>query len=291
MQYPTDTAGDPAQSMAAASMAAQSMAAASIPAQSGWPANELEQVLTAAIGDPGATPRVVEVLRRSQVWVPLPGGGGYDGATLELPTTELAGQPFVPVFSSEEQLRRIAGQMSFTIAPVRELAQGMPLGVGIVVNPEGAVGIPIPATGVAELCGGPVGGAGAGTGPGTPGAPAGARVGLREPGPHQDPVEFLAACVGELCRTPQVLTARRALVQVEGEPEKLFVGVELDSWRPEDQQAATEALGRALGAVPLPWEVGIVLLDVAQDPLGDWMVASVPPFYERVPLGQGTLDH
>src|SRR5690349_16564940 len=31
----------------------------------GWPANELEEVLAAALGDPGATARVVEVLGRS----------------------------------------------------------------------------------------------------------------------------------------------------------------------------------------------------------------------------------
>jgi len=243
-----------------------------IPAQNatgGWPANELERVLAASLGDPGATPRVVEVLRRSQVWLPLPGGPSRDGATLDLPTTELAGQPFVPVFSSEEQFRLIAGNLPFAIAPVPELAEGMPLGVGIVINPEGAVGIPIPAAGVSELLG-----------PGPRGSVT-SRLGLRVPGAHEDPVEFLVAAIGELAATPVVLTARRALVQVEADQEKLFVGVELARSEPEDQQAATLALGRALGAVPLPWEVGIVLLDAADDPLVDWMRTSVQPFFAR----------
>jgi hypothetical protein len=257
-----------------------------IPAQAepGWPANELERVLVAAIGDPGATPRVVEVLRRSQVWVPLPAGAGYEAGALPLPTTELAGQPFVPVFSSEDQFRRIAGNMSFTVAPVRELAQGMPLGVGIVVNPEGAVGIPIPAAGVAELCGS---GRGAGSGDGTGAVPVvdGARVGLRHPEPYEEPVRFLTAAINELARTAVVLTARRTLAQVEGEPEKLFVGVELDRWQPEDQDAVVQALGRALGAEPLPWGLDVVMLDSAQDPVGDWMLASVAPFFERAPYG------
>ncbi|QMU72424.1 enhanced serine sensitivity protein SseB C-terminal domain-containing protein [Streptacidiphilus sp. P02-A3a] len=248
-----------------------------IPAQNatgGWPANELEQVLTAALGDPGATPRVVEVLRRSHVWLPLPGGPTRDGATLDLPTTELAGQPFVPVFSSEEQFRLIAGNLPFAVAPVHELAEGMPLGVGIVINPEGAVGIPIPAAGVPELRGtDPSGGGNR--------APGGSRLGLRVPGAHEDPVEFLVAAIGELAVTPVVLTARRALVQVESDQEKLFVGVELARAEPEDQQAATLALGRALGAVPLPWEVGIVLLDLADDPLVDWMRTCVQPFFAR----------
>jgi SseB protein C-terminal domain/SseB protein N-terminal domain len=248
-----------------------------IPAQNatgGWPANELEQVLSASLGDPGATPRVVEVLRRSRVWLPLPGGPTRDGVTLDLPTTELAGQPFVPVFSSEEQFRLIAGNLPFAIAPVHELAEGMPLGVGIVINPEGAVGIPIPAAGVPEL-----------RSPGAPGAgprpSAASRLGLRVPGAHEDPVEFLVAAIGELAATPAVLTARRALVQVEADQEKLFVGVELARSEPEDQQAATLALGRALGAVPVPWEVGIVLLDAADDPLVDWMRTSVQPFFAR----------
>ncbi|MFC1412239.1 enhanced serine sensitivity protein SseB [Streptacidiphilus sp. N1-12] len=258
-----------------------------IPAQAqGWPANELERVLVAAVGDPGATPRVVEVLRRSQVWVPLPGGAGHDAGTLALPTTELAGQPFVPVFSSEDQFRRIAGTMPFTVAPVRELAQGMPLGVGIVVNPEGAVGIPIPAAGVAELCGGGHGGSSANEAAEHEAArvaAAGARVGLRLPEPYEEPVEFLTAAIGELARTDVVLTARRALAQVEGDAEKLFVGVELDRWQPEDQDAVVQALGRALGAVPLPWGLDVVLLDSAQDPVGDWMLVSVAPFFERAP--------
>jgi hypothetical protein len=253
-----------------------------IPAQNatgGWPANELEQVLTASLGDPGATPRVVEVLRRSQVWLPLPGGPTRDGVTLDLPTTQLAGQPFVPVFSSEQQFRLIAGNLPFAVAPVHELAEGMPLGVGIVVNPDGAVGIPIPAAGVSELR------SPGSTGPGPYGAAArpsaASRLGLRVPGAHEDPVEFLVAAIGELASTPVVLTARRALVQVEADQEKLFVGVELARSGPEDQQAATLALGRALGAVPLPWEVGIVLLDAADDPLVDWMRSSVQPFFAR----------
>ena len=65
--------------------------------------------------------------------------------------------------------------------------------------------------------------------------------------------------------------------------EKLFVGVELDRWQPEDQEAVTLGLGLALGRVPLPWDLGVVMLDLAQDPVGDWMLTSVAPFFERHP--------
>ncbi|WP_079063056.1 enhanced serine sensitivity protein SseB [Peterkaempfera griseoplana] len=240
----------------------------------GWPANELEQVLSAALGDPGATPRVFEVLARSQVWVPLPGGGSPDGS-LDLPSIELAGAPYVPVFSSAETFQRIAGQMAFTVAPMWEFARGLPVGVGIAVNPEAPVGVPVPPEGVHELCRGPQDDRWAV-------APApGARVALREPGLHEDPVDFLAAAAAELAFVPVVLTARRALASVEGEQPVLFVGVELDRWQQEDKAAATEALGRALGTVPLPWPVNIVLLDIAQDPVGDWLAEHVAPFFTR----------
>ncbi|MFC5906732.1 enhanced serine sensitivity protein SseB C-terminal domain-containing protein [Streptacidiphilus monticola] len=230
-----------------------------------WPGNELEQVLQASVGEPGATPRVMEVLARSHVWLPLPGGPTQDGITLDLPTTELAGKPYVPVFSSEEQLHAVAGAaMSYAIAPVRELARGLPPGVGIAVNPEGTVGIPVPAEGVPDLC---------------VGEPA--QVGLREPEPEAEPGEFLGQAAGELSLLPHVLTARRALVQVEGDPEKLFVGVQLSSLQQADQEAVHLALGRALHAAPVPWPVSVVLLDVAQDTLAAWMLASVTPFYDR----------
>lgn len=78
-----------------------------------------------------------------------------------------------------------------------------------------------------------------------------------------------------------VLSARRAVASVEGAPPQLFVGVELDRWQDEDRAAAMDALGRALGAVPLPLPVQLVLLDIAQDPVGDWMLERVRPFFGR----------
>ncbi|MDH6116279.1 enhanced serine sensitivity protein SseB C-terminal domain-containing protein [Kitasatospora sp. GAS204B] len=253
------------------------------PAGSGWPANELEQVLTAAIGDPGATPRVIEVLARSQVWIPLPAGADPAGVALDLPTIELAGAPYVPVFSSEEQFLRHAPGLSCALAPVWEFARGLPLGIGIAVNPEAPVGIPVPPEGVAELRRGPRddrwGAYGAGTG--GAGVPEGARVALREPEPAEEPAVFLYAVRAELQALGGVLTARRALASVEGEPTVLFVGVQLDPAAPADPAEVNAALGRALGAAPLLGGVHMVLLDLAADPVVDWLVQRVRPFYER----------
>lgn len=237
-----------------------------------WPANELEEVLSASVGNPAATPRLMEVLGRSLIWVPLPNGGGAPG--FDLPTLELEGAPYVPVFSSEQQFRQAADGMSCAVAPVHEFARGLPPSVGIAVNPGGAVGVPLPPAAVAELC--------RGERPPFGDAPAtGARVVLWEPGHEEEPVDFLATAAAEFAVTPVVLTARRALASVEDEPPALYVGVELDRWQEADRAAAMDGIGRALGAVPLPWQVHLILLDVAQDPVADWMLESVRPFFSR----------
>ncbi|MYU13646.1 enhanced serine sensitivity protein SseB, partial [Streptomyces sp. SID8361] len=86
----------------------------------------------------------------------------------------------------------------------------------------------------------------------------------------------------EFAKDTGVRTARRALASVEGGEPALFVGVQVDAPGPEGQALAVDALGRALGSVPVPWKVQLVLLDVAQgDPVADWMVSRVRPFYDR----------
>jgi hypothetical protein len=240
-----------------------------------WPANELEEVLGASLGDPSATPRLLEVLARSVVWVPLPNGGSPDAADLDLPTLELGGAPYVPVFTSEQQFRLAAEGMPCAVAPVHEFCRGLPPQVGIAVNPGGAVGVPLPPPAVARLCRT----APAGSEPGVRGA--GARVRLWEPDHEDEPVDFLAAAAGEFAVTPVVLSARRAMAVVEDDPPALFVGVELDRWQEEDRAAALDALGRAAGLALPPWPVHLILLDVAQDPVGDWMLDTVQPFFSR----------
>ncbi|MEU6485642.1 enhanced serine sensitivity protein SseB [Streptomyces sp. NPDC046887] len=241
-----------------------------------WPANELEEALAASLGTPEAGARLIEVLGRSQVWVPLPGGGGPDSRDLDLPTLELDGQAYVPVFSSAEQFQRCAGpRLPHAVAPAVEFARGLPPQVGIAVNPGGAVGVPLPPPAVAELC--RIGH--------TPldGPASGGRVRLFEPDWQDDPVDFLAAAAAEFDAAGTVLTARRCLASVEGGDPVLFIGVQLSSWEGPERTAPMDALGRALGRVPVRWPVNLVLLDVAQDPVGDWMLERVRPFHQRGP--------
>ncbi|TXS53656.1 enhanced serine sensitivity protein SseB [Streptomyces sp. uw30] len=240
----------------------------------GWPGNELEEVLSASLGIPSAGGRIIEVLGRSFVWVPLPGGGGPHSGPLDLPTVEIEGQAYVPVFSSEEQFRQVVGaHLSYTIAPAVEFARGLPPQVGIAVNPGGVVGVPLPPAAVADLC--RVGR--------TPldGLTSGGRVKLYEPDWQDDPVDFLAAASAEFAGTGVVATARRCLAAIETANPVMFIGVELSHWEGDLRAAPMDALARALAHAPLQWPVNLVLMDVAQDPVIEWLRQRVRPFYTR----------
>ncbi|MDT0269436.1 enhanced serine sensitivity protein SseB C-terminal domain-containing protein [Streptomyces sp. DSM 44915] len=241
----------------------------------GWPGNELEEALAASVGVPDAAPKLLKVLSRSAVWVPLPEGGGPDSQTLDLPTIDLAGGVYVPVFSSAEQLRLGgAAHLPFTVAPAWEFARGLPPQVGIAVNPGGTVGIPVPPGAVGELCRGT-------PGERTPGVPSGARMRLFQPDWQEDPVDFLTTAAAELAALWPVRTARRGLASAEGAEPALFVGVELEQVDDETREAVNAALGRALARHAVKWPVQLVLLDAAQDPVVDWLRECVAPFYSR----------
>ncbi|QKW09320.1 enhanced serine sensitivity protein SseB [Streptomyces sp. NA04227] len=240
----------------------------------GWPGNELEEVLAASLGVPAAGGRIVEVLGRSHLWVPLPSGGSQQSATLDLPAMEIEGQAYVPVFSSEQQLRQAVGDhMSFTVAPAVEFARGLPPQLGIAVNPDGTVGIPLPPAAVAELC--------RGRRSELDGPVSGGRVQLFAPDWQDDPVDFLSAASAEFEATGVVSSARRCLARIEDGGPVLFIGVELLPHAQAAREEPLDALGRALGRVPVDWPVNIVLLDIAQDPVADWMRDKVRPFYRR----------
>ncbi|GAA1372473.1 enhanced serine sensitivity protein SseB [Streptomyces beijiangensis] len=240
----------------------------------GWPGNELEEVLGASVGNPAAGGRLIEVMGRSHLWIPLPNGGSSESRTLDLPTLEIEGAPYVPVYSSEAQfLQCVGSHLSLTVAPAVDFARGLPPQLGVVVNPGGVVTMPLPPLAVAELCR-------AGRTP-LDGPSSGGRVRLFEPDWQEEPVDFLTAAAGEFDRTGVVRTARRALASIEGGDPVLFIGVEFTSWDGAGRGAPMEALGRALGLAEPAWPVNLVLLDVTQDPVGDWMREKVRPFYVR----------
>jgi len=240
----------------------------------GWPGNELEEVLSASLGIPAAGGRIIEVLGRSFLWIPLPNGGGPHSGPLDLPTMEIEGQAYVPVFSSEEQFRQVVGShMSYTIAPAVEFARGLPPHVGLAINPDGVVGVPLPPAAVAELC--RIGRTA------LDGPTSGGRVKLYEPDWQEDPIDFLAVASAEFAGTGVVVTARRCLAAIETAAPVMFVGVELSQWEGDLRALPLQALERAVTKIPTQWPVNLVLLDVTDDPVATWMRDRVRPFYTR----------
>ena len=154
---------------------------------------------------------------------------------------DLEGQAYVPVFSSEEQFRQVVGaHMSYTVAPAVEFARGLPPQVGIAVNPDGTVGVPLPPPAVAELCR-------AGRTP-LDGPAGGGRVRLYEPDWQDDPVDFLAAASAEFDghrRGPHrpPLPGRRS----RRRDPVMFVGVELSTGSGGPHALPLDALGQGPG--------------------------------------------
>jgi hypothetical protein len=105
-------------------------------------------------------------------------------------------------------------------------------------------------------------------------------VRLFEPDWQEDPVDFLAAASAEFAESGVVLSARRCLAAIETSDPVMFIGVELSSWE-ADRTLVLDALGRALGRVPVGRPVNMVFMDVAQDPVGDWLRERVRPFYQQ----------
>ena len=77
-----------------------------------------------------------------------------------------------------------------------------------------------------------------------------------------------------------VRTARRCLASIETSDPVMFIGVELSQWEGDLRALPMDALSRALGNTPVRWPVNLVLMDVAQDPVADWLREKVRPFYQ-----------
>jgi hypothetical protein len=94
-------------------------------------------------------------------------------------------------------------------------------------------------------------------------------------------VDFLAAACAEFAATGVVRTARRCLAAVETADPGMFIGVELSQWDEDLRALPMDALSRALTKVPVTWPVNLVLLDVTDDPVAEWMRQTLRPFYQH----------
>ena len=168
----------------------------------------------------------------------------------------------------------VGSHMSFTVAPAVEFARGLPPQLGIAVNPGRRGRRPAAAARRRRAVPGraaprwtarpPAAGSGSSSRTGrrtrsTSWPPPPAEFAGHRRGPHRPPLRWPAS---------------RAADPV------LFVGVELS---PAGRATAHAPDGRPRPGpghgVRSPWPVNLVLLDVAQDPVGDWMLERVRPFY------------
>ncbi|PSK96727.1 type III secretion system (T3SS) SseB-like protein [Murinocardiopsis flavida] len=103
----------------------------------------------------GAVAGFITALRDGDLWVPLPEGSGVqDDGSIALPTLDLEGSPFIPVFTSEGQLGERSAELPYTVIPARELAGVLPEGVGLALNPGNEPSVPLYPETVEALSGG-----------------------------------------------------------------------------------------------------------------------------------------
>src|SRR5689334_5416348 len=107
-----------------------------------FPANKLEETLRAAHAGSIPSGEILKVLTESELWMPLPGPVGNDENT-PLPIMSIEERPYVPVYTSAEQLLLNAGEVAHVVIQARELANLLPEELGLAINPGGELGLPI----------------------------------------------------------------------------------------------------------------------------------------------------
>jgi len=138
--------------------------------------NAVERALAAAIRQAGRLGELLDELSRARLWLPLPADRRpvTDGSAVHLPTVKYRGTEFVPAFTSAARLHgRIPrprlpmpatpGRGIFALAPVRPhivvpaaaLAQLLPAGLGIALNPSADESVAIYPEGVSHLAAAP----------------------------------------------------------------------------------------------------------------------------------------
>jgi hypothetical protein len=272
----------------------------------------IERTLAATARNPAGLPLLLTELAVSRLWLPLPVRQRpfTDGAAVRLPLIGYQGADFVPCFTSVQRLTAWAAHgengrawqragdpriAPHIVVPAGGLAQRVPAGLGLAINPDTPTGLPIYPECVPYL----------------------ARLAMREtaPGglalgqlvrgngvdfhighPPAEPTALLAETRTVLRALPPVRQASRAWLSAPGEGEGLVISVVLDEpAREESRTAAARAIERAAAAVALrvPFPLDITFpgervpgedLPEALAPLAAidaWIAGSTRPFYAR----------
>ena len=295
----------------------------------------IERTLTATAHNPGELPLLLTQLAVSRLWVPLPVRHRplTDGSAVRLPLISCQGTDFVPCFTSVQRLTAWADHgehgrawqragdpriAPHVVVPAGGLAQRVPPGLGLAINPDTPTGLPIYPECVPYLArlalretavaggGGTAGDgtAGGGTGGGET-APGGLALGqlVRGSGvdflighPPAEPTALLAETRTALRALPPVRQASRAWLSAPGEGEGLVISVLLDEPAREDSRAAAaQAIERAAASVALrvPFPLDITFpgervpgeerpeAQASLAAIDAWIARNTRPFYAR----------
>ena len=285
----------------------------------------IERTLAATVRNPGDLPLLLAELAVARLWIPLPVRQRpfTDGTAVRLPLIGYQGTDFVPCFTSVQRLSTWAdhGEQGrawqragdprtapHVVVPAGGLAQRLPAGLGLAINPDSASGLPIYPECVPYLARLAVKETGTAAGGDTASgetAPGGLTMGelVRGSGadflighPPAEPTALLAETRTALRALPSVRQASRAWLSAPGEGEGLVISVVLDEpAREESRNAAAEAIERAAAAVPLrvPFPVDVTFPGerapdgerpgalAALGAIDAWIARSTRPFYDR----------
>ena len=238
----------------------------------------IERALAAVVANPARLPGLLIELAGTRLWVPLPDRRQpfTDGAAVRLPVVGYQGTDFVPCFTSVQRLSAWANQpgaggqragdartVPHIVVPAAGLAERLPSGLGLALNPDSVPGLPLYPECVPYLArlsaveNGPRGPAYEPAMehllPGT-GAP------LLIGHPPAEPSALLAEARTALRTLPPVSTASRAWLSVPGRGAGLVIAVGLDD--PASEQARTAAVGAieraaAVAALHVPFRLDV----------------------------------
>jgi len=229
----------------------------------------IERALAGFARDPGDLPGLLAEMAAGRLWVPLPSRNRpfTDGAAVRLPLVGYQGTDYVPAFTSVQRLTAWAEPgaragddrtIPHVVVPAVGLARRLSAGLGLAVNPDSALGLPLHPECVPYLA------------RLSPPAVVAAAAGLPYRGiamqhleaetgvrflighPPSEPATLLAQARHALRALPAVSHAGRAWLSVPARGEGLVIAVVLDDPGHDlARTAAVAAIGRAVAAVPL----------------------------------------
>jgi SseB protein C-terminal domain/SseB protein N-terminal domain len=260
----------------------------------------IELALDAAVKDPDRVTELLDDLSRGRLWLPLPEDRPVtDGSAVLLPTVTYLGAEFVPAFTSAHRLagwtghshspgfarsnggsdsiRSRPGDIPFAAMPhivvsAADLAQRLPSGVGIALNPGAEASVPIYPEGVAYMAANPIAMV----------VTDGAQVRMGRP--PADPVTLLAEVRAVLGSIPDVSEASRAWLSVPGQGEGLVISVTLhDPSASSVRQDVLSAIEQAARTVPdQGFPIDVTFPGEGEpDQVDHWISAHAEPFYLR----------